>query len=148
MFNFTSASPCFAGGVEEIKNISENELIPLEKVEVITLGSREKAETFARELEKSGYKTIVTAGDKGDSPVYKVFILIEKKDQNIPDLSGELSQGPADNKTTQNKKRSYESDKKPSWEVLGRQHRYVHASLTLSGIFTDNALNSKNDKKS
>ncbi len=121
----TSARPCFAGGAEEIENISEKELIPLEKVEVITLGSKEEAESFAGELEKSGYKTTVITGDKGD---YKVFIVMNKK--------GEVPGG-------YNK-----SDNKPSWEILGRRHRNVHASLTLSGIYTDNALNSTSDKKS
>lgn len=128
----TSAPLCFAGGVEEIEDIQAKELIPFEKVEVITLGSREKAEGFASELEKSGYKTMISAGDKGD---YKVFILMDKKDQNIPDLSGYTSQGRADNN-------------KPSWEIIGRQHRNVHASLTLSGIYTDNALNSSSDETS
>ena len=137
-----SAAPCFAGGVEEIKNIPEKELIPLEKVEVITLGSREEAENFARELEMSGYKTIVINEDRGDNQGYKVFILINKKDQNIPELSEEPSQGPADNKISQ------ESDNKPSWEILGRRHRNVRASLAVSGIFTDNALNSKSNEKS
>ena len=146
----TSATPCFAGGEEEINTISEKELIPLEKVEVITLGSREEAENFARELEMSGYKTIVINGDKGDHQGYKVFILINKKDQNIPDLSEELSKGPADNKSTQDEAPGgyNKSDNKPSWEILGRRHRNVHASLTLSGIFTDNALNSRSNKKS
>ncbi|MFZ2199088.1 MAG: outer membrane beta-barrel protein [Thermodesulfovibrionales bacterium] len=129
---FTSAPPCFAGDAEEIENIQAKELIPLEKVEVITLGSREKAEGFANELEKSGYKTMISTGDKGD---YKVFILMDKKDRNLPDLSGYTSQGPTDKN-------------KPSWEILGRQHRNVHASLTLSGIYTDNALNSSSDKTS
>jgi hypothetical protein len=145
----TSALPCFAEGVEEINNISEKELIALEKVEVITLGSREKAESFAAELERSGYKTIVTAEDKGARQNFKVFILVNKNDRNIPDLSGGLSQGPADNKTTQDEAPGgYKPDKKSSWEILGRRHRYVHGSLTLSGIYTDNALNSRTDKKS
>jgi hypothetical protein len=127
-----SVPPCFAGSAEETGDVPTKELIPLEKVEVITLGSREKAENFASELEKSGYKTMISTGDKGD---YKVFILIDKKDQNLPDLSDYTSQGRADNN-------------KPSWEILGRQHRNVHASLTLSGIYTDNALNSSSDEES
>ena len=144
----SNSPPCFAGGVEEGKNTPENELIPLEKVEVITLGSRDKAESFARDLESSGYKTLVTPDDKGENQGYKVFILINKKDQNIPELSGELSQGKAENKTNQDKERGYESGKKPSWDILGRRQHYLHASLTLSGIFTDNALNSRDDKES
>lgn len=144
----TSSPPCFAGGVEKINTIPEKELIPLEKVNVITLDSREKAESFARDLEKSGYKTVVTAGEKGDSQNYKVFILIDKKEQNPSDASGGLSQGPADNITTQDKTRSYESDEKPSWGMLEKRHRYVHASLSLSGIYTDNALSSTNNKQS
>jgi hypothetical protein len=143
-----STSPCFAGDEEEIKNIPEKELIPLEKIELITLGSREEAENFAGEMERSGYRTIVIPDDKGDDQGYKVYILINKKDRNIPDHSGELSQGPADDKTTQDEAPGYKSDKKPSWEILGRRHRYVHASLSLSGIFTDNALNSTSDKES
>ena len=96
-----SAPPCFAGDVEDANNIPEKELIPFEKVEVITLGSLEKAESFARELERSGYKTIVTTVDTGGNQGYKVFILIKKKDQNIPDLSEELSKGTVENNATQ-----------------------------------------------
>lgn len=140
----TSAPPCLAGGSEEIENTPVKELIPFEKVEVITFGSREKAESFAGELEKSGYKTTVATGDKGD---YKVFIVIDRKDQGIPKLSGE---GPADNKSTQDEAPGgyNKSDNKLSWGIIGRQRRNVHASLSLSGIFTDNALNSSSNKKS
>ncbi len=131
----TLTNQCYAGEEEEINNISEQELIPLEKVEVNVLASREEAESFALELQRSGYKTVIT-GDKGDNQGYKVFILIDKKDQEVPKLSSELSEAPA----------GYA--KKPSWEILGRRHHNVHASLTLTGTFTDNALNSRSDKKS
>lgn len=140
---FVASVPiCFAGDADEGKGVPDKESSSMEKVEVITLGSMEQAEKFAGDLEKSGYKTmIVTVSNQ----VYKVFILINKKDLNNPQPSGGLSQGAAENKTMQN---SYEADQSPSWDVLGKQHHYVHASLTLSGVYTDNALNSRTNKQS
>ena len=69
------------------KGVSEDELIPLEKVEVLTVDSRDKAESLAKTLEDSGYRSIVVAEDLGGKQVYKVFILVHKGEQ-IPDSSG------------------------------------------------------------
>ena len=148
IFCTTSALPCFAGDAKEIESTSDNGPAPLEKIEVITLGSREKAESFAGELEKSGYKTIVVRGDKGDNPGYKVYILLDKKNRNIPKFSDEQPQGQGENKTSEDKGTGYEAGQKPSWELFDRPHHYIHASLSLSGIYTDNALNSRTDKQS
>ena len=59
------ALPCFAAEVKNSKGISEDELIPLEKVEVLTVDSRDKAESLAKTLEDSGYRSIVVTEDTG-----------------------------------------------------------------------------------
>jgi predicted porin len=139
---------CFAGHAQDSNKISEDELVPFEKVEVLTTNSQDKAETFAKTLEGSGYKSTVVKEGIGDKQVYKVFILINEAEEDIRNLSGELSQDPAGMKPVQENERRYESDKKPSWDILGRQERYVHASLALSGIYTNNVENSRDNKKS
>ena len=149
ILSLTSALPCFAGEEKNSEGISEDKVIPLERVEIAALDSRDKAESFAKTLEGSGYRTIVVTEDKGGRQVYKVFILINEGEQyNIPNYSGEQLHDSAETKPSQDKESSSGSDRKPSWDILGRQNRYVHGSLTLSGIYTDNVLNSRDNKKS
>jgi polysaccharide biosynthesis protein VpsM len=126
----TAEVPCFAVEEQNRKVAFEDETVPLEKIEVLTADSRDKAESLAKTLEESGYRPIVVTEDLGGKPVYKVFILLPKGEQ-IP---------------ARDKERYYESEKKPSWDILGRQNRIVHGSLTLSGIYTDNVLNSNHNR--
>jgi polysaccharide biosynthesis protein VpsM len=147
ILSLAAALPCFAGEVKNGKSISEDEIIPLEKVEILTIDSRDKAESLVKTLEDSGYRSIVVTESLGGKPVYKVFILVHNGEQ-LTDSSGGRTQGSAEIKAAQDKEHSYDSDRKPSWDILGRQNRLVHGSLTLSGVFTDNVLNSSDNKKS
>ncbi len=97
----TVALPVLPTEVKAGNNMSEDELIPLEKVEVLTVDSREKAEDLAKTLEESGYRSIVETEKLGGKEVYKVFILV-RKGEMIPE-SGGLSQGPAGTKPEQDK---------------------------------------------
>ena len=138
------ALPCFAAEMNNSKGISEDELIPLEKVEVLTVDSKDKAESLAKTLEGSGYRSTVVTEGLGDKQVYKVFILVPKGEQyNVTAIPGGASQDSAGTMPTQDKENA---GGKPSWDVLGRQNRLVHGSLTLTGIYTDNVLNSHNNK--
>ena len=126
----TSALPCFAEEEKNSKGVYRDEEVKFEEVEVLAVDSREKAESLAKTLEDSGYRPIVVKEDIGGKQVYKVFILAPKGEQIPP----------------QDKERYYESDQKPSWDILGRQNRLVHASLTLSGVYTDNVLNRRENR--
>ena len=123
-----AALPCFAEEEKNSKGVSAYEADSLERVEVLTVDSRDKAESLAKTLEESGYRSLVVKEDIGGKEVYKVFILVDKGEQ------------------VQSQEKNYGSDRKSSWDILGRQRRIVHAALTLSGVYTDNVLNSHNNK--
>ena len=149
--SFTLAPPCSAQAVKAEQNIPEDEFIPHEKIEILSFDSLEKAERFAQTLEGSGYRALILTESSEDQHLYRVFILIDQGQQQAP---GSISNGepevPVEKAETAQyqDKELYEAATKPLWNILGRQKRYVHGSVTFSGIYTDNVLNSKDDKQS
>jgi hypothetical protein len=138
--------------VKEGQNIPEDAFIPLEKIEILSFDSLEKAERFAETLKGSGYRPLILTEPSGDQHLHRVFILIDQGEQYVPAgfSSGQpvVAYEKAAPVQDQDKERNYEAAKKPSWDILGRQNRHVHGSLAVSGIYTDNVLNSRDDKKS
>lgn len=129
--------------------LQEQESIALEKVELLSFDSLEMAEDFAKTLEDSGYTALILTESSGDRQMHRVFILIDQGEEHVPGaLSGSLPEVTDEHAVMEEKERLYESAQEPLWNVLGRQNRHVHGSLSLSGIYTDNVLNSKDNKES
>jgi len=114
--------------------------------EQILMGSfqvRQEAENFMKKLEESGYRTLLKTVGSGDDQTHNVYVFVEDPNGLLSE-AGAIS-GQTLNGTAAAKNGSYE---KPSWDILGKKKRYLHGSLSLSGIYTDNVLNSRNNKQS
>ncbi len=100
-------------------------VVPTEKTGMRRFSDREEAEAFLGKLIESGYTgSIEQQKDSRGQIEYQVYAL-------LPGM--------------------YMGDEGPkslTWSLLGTRGKNIHAALTLSGIFTDNAFNSREDRKS
>ena len=107
------------------------------EVEFSSFATIEEAESLARRLEESGYSpTIRTGTSEEGKPLYRVLVVLRKGETLDP---GKIA---ADFEET------IPESKKADWSLLGRKGSNMHGSLTLTGIYTDNAFNTREDKKS
>gem|GEM_PF-2998113 len=102
------------------------------EVEFSTFDTLEEAKNLTLRLEESGYKpTIKIDADEKGKPVYRVLVVLGKGESLVPfELPDTSEAGKAD------------------WSLLGKKGSLLHGSLTLTGLYTDNAFNTRNDKKS
>ena len=111
-------------------------VVPRE-VEFPGVHSLEEAQSLSRKLEGSGYRTTIrTEVDEEGKSLYRVLALPG---------AGEPPGGEPFPPETEPQ---YSSPEKPSWSLLGRKGSNLHGALTLTGIYTDNAYNTRDDKKS
>lgn len=98
---------------------------PAVKAEMGRYSDIETAKAFLGRLTESGYTgSIEQQSDSSGQTTYKVLV-------ELP--AGSLDPGSAESL---------------SWSLLGQRARNIHAAVTLTGIFTDNAFNTKTNRKS
>ena len=113
-------------------NVSRNE------VEVAVFMNREEAKKLAEKIRGSGFETLVRGYNaKDDRTVYGVFVII-----HTGSLAGARKPGLPPETGTPG-----ETSRTPR-DIFSRSASYFHAGLTVSEIYTDNAFNTKTDKKS
>jgi predicted porin len=141
-------TPCFAEGIAEGDSITGGDSTPFDQVEVFSFDSRDEAESFSKKLESSGYRSIIETEIRGTKEVHTVFILTIKGEQfDVQELSGESLPDSGEKGPAPDKAQHYESGGGPSWDTMGRRWSNIHGSLSLTGIYTDNVLNSRDNKK-
>ena len=107
-----------------------------EKIEMAAFQSSSEASDYAERLRESGYYTQIEAGITDEQQTtYHVYVLIFKDPAYSLDLSGL----PDEIKPV--------GTRKSSWNLMGMRKKYIHGSLALSGVYTDNVLNSRKNKK-
>ena len=98
---------------------------PTEKFEMGRFSDRETAEAFLMRLVESGYTGgIEQQNDSKGQAEYQVYVL-------LPFSVG----GDTDSESL-------------TWSILGKKGKDIHAAVTLTGLFTDNAFNTKANRKS
>ncbi|MFI5294148.1 MAG: outer membrane beta-barrel protein [Thermodesulfovibrionales bacterium] len=138
---------CFAGQKEGIpQEGSAGKKDPQNEVEISVFTTREEAEKLSEKIRSDGFETYFREYEAKDSKtVYGVFVIIHRepaagmqkpppKGSGEPGLSSE-AEPPV-------------GKKKTATDILLRSARYFHADLTVSEIYTDNAFNTRTDKKS
>ena len=119
---------------QAVPGYSEN--IPRE-VEFSRFKSLEEAQGLSQRLEESGYRTTMRTDETEEgTPVYRVLVVLRKGETLDP---GKIATDFED---------AIPESKKADWTLFGGKGSNLHGSLTLTGIYTDNAYNSKDDKKS
>lgn len=147
---FLSFFPCFA---EErgilLSDESSRDNSSRSEIEISVFAAREDAERLAEKIKSSGFDTAVRAYETEDgTTVYGVFVI----------MHGELPEGsiklPLMGKGGRPESRPPPGEERPAgtprtWkDIFSRKAGYFHAGLTVSEIYTDNAFNSRTDKKS
>jgi polysaccharide biosynthesis protein VpsM len=111
--------------------------VSVKEVAVSVFSAREDAEMLADKLTSSGFEAVVRAYETDDGKtVYGVFVLVhEAAPVGTKKADSEIEKSPEGRRAT--------------WkDVIPGKSGYVHAGLTVSGVYTDNAFNSAKNKKS
>lgn len=99
---------------------------PTVKAEMGRFSDMETAKAFLGRLVESGYTgSIEQQKDSSGQTMYQVIVVL-----------------PADSL------KDVGSTESLSWSLLGKRGNNIHAAVTLTGIFTDNAFNTKENRKS
>lgn len=133
---------CFAGQKEESvgNKASRNE------VEISVFTTEEEAEKLAEKIRSGGFETLVRKHKtEDDRTVYGVFVILHEESpvaQKPPSPGGgSESAPPAGSGSPVGVKRTPK-------DIFARSGSYFHAGLTVTEIYTDNAFDTKTDKKS
>lgn len=136
-----SSTVCFG---EQKKDISTGEGVGKDvsggEVEISVFTTKEEAEKLAQKIKNSGFETFVRQHKTDDEKtVFGVFVKIHSETPQggpiPPSTVARDAEGPVGTKRTPK-------------DVFSRSASYVHAGVTVSEIYTDNAYNTKTDKKS
>jgi polysaccharide biosynthesis protein VpsM len=130
LITLLGATLCFGADGQETRNLTE-------KLEMATFGSFDEAADYLQKLRESGYHAQIEAGtaDK-DQTAFQVYVLISKN-----------AYYPLDYSVLPEKMEPAGKTGRP-WSLLGIRRANLHGSLALSGIYTDDVLNSKDHKQS
>jgi polysaccharide biosynthesis protein VpsM len=149
----TALSPESSGSQEASTPSSEadhNEVSTEQEIEVSDFDVKEDAEALAQKIRDAGYETMVRSDMTEDKRIiYKVFVRIRgaKPEGGLPLLPPQGVESGSGAKTIP-------QEEKPIGTVKASRNFFqsigsnLHGSLTLSGIYTDNAYNSPTNKKS
>ena len=109
------------------KDVSRNE------VEISVFMNREEAEKLAEKIRGSGFETVVREHKTEDErTVFGVFVIIHGESPQVTQIP---SSAGIDIKGTPK-------------DIFSRSASYFHGGLTVSEIYTDNAFNTRTDRKS
>lgn len=101
------------------------ESIPKQKLEMGRFSTLDTAKAFLLNLTESGYTGGIEQQKDGSGQVeYQVYVLLS----SVPE-----TEAGAESLT---------------WSLLGTKGKNIHGAVTLAGIFTDNAFNTREDRKS
>jgi polysaccharide biosynthesis protein VpsM len=112
----------------------------VKEVAVSVFSVREDAEMLADKLTGSGFEAVVRAYETDDGrTVYGVFVVVHEA---VPEGPSKADSGvPPGEKSPEGKRATWK-------DVVTGRSGYVHAGLTVSAVYTDNALNTATNKKS
>ena len=141
---FLAVVPCFAGESSAPASVegSGSASSPSE-VEVSVFAVKEDAERLAEKIAGSGFEALVRAYDTEDGrTVYGVFVVVHEESPE-----GAVKPSPAE---LGGRVPGQERPEAPmTWkDVFSPKGGYIHASLTVAEVYTDNAFNTKTDRKS
>lgn len=123
---------CFAGQEADMPlEEGVDNRFPRTEIEISVFPTNEEAEKLAEKIRGSGFETFVRSyKTKDERTVFGVFVKIH-------------AETPEPGET----ERPVGTERTPK-DLFSRSASYFHAGLTVSEIYTDNAFNSKKDKKS
>ncbi len=123
--NINIAMAAESGSLPELQTENAMPPGPTEKFEMGRFSDRETAKAFLSKLVESGYTGgIEQLKDSSGQAEYQVYVL-------LPVSAG----GDAGSESL-------------TWSLLGNKGKNMHAAVTLTGLFTDNAFNARENRKS
>jgi hypothetical protein len=142
-----SFSPCFADerGTQLSPESSKDDA-SLKEIEISVYAAREDAEGFAEKVKGSGFDTVVRVYQTANGgTVYGVFVLVHDELPKGPiklDFTGNGGKDESSFPTS-------EEMQAGTWkDLFSPKAGYFHVGLSVSELYTDNAYNTKTDKKS
>ena len=110
------------------------------EVEISFFATREEAERLAEKIRSSGFETVIREHKTEDEKaVFGVFVTIHAESPQGTQIPSSAGMGKAESPV---------GTKRTPKDIFSRSGSYFHAGLTFSEIYTDNAFNTKTDKKS
>jgi hypothetical protein len=112
-----------------------------DEVEIASFENREEAENLVKRMQESGFEPIIREEATDGKTVYKVFVILTGA-APVPPQVGVKRGG-----TELIEDRPTGTLKLAGGDIFGRAG-YLHAALSLTGVYTDNAYNTSSDKVS
>jgi hypothetical protein len=120
------------------------------EVEVFKSESREEAERSAERIKERGYETVIWSEvTKGGQTVYKVFVVVHGGQSQDA-----LPLPPGEDRDAAEKRVPPEEEERPIGtsnalnEAVEKRARFIHAALSVTEVYDDNAFSTPDNKES
>src|SRR5512135_3085046 len=117
------------------------------EVEISVFTTKEEADRLAGKLRSGGFAAFDRGSEaKDDKTVYGVFVVLHG--EPAPGMQKPSPEGPGGQPGDISEAERPVGTKRTPKDIFSRSASYFHAGLTVSEIYTDNAFNTRTDKKS
>jgi hypothetical protein len=123
---------------------------PRREVEVFKSESREEAERSAERIKERGYETVIWSEvTKGGKTLYRVFVVVHggQSEDVLPLPSGEGGDA-AETGGLSGEEEKPVGTSKALGEAVEKRARFIHAALSVTEVYYDNAFSTPDNKES